>query len=109
MGLKIVVLKTMLVAGLIFQGFFSLAQNWEIDDIKIYNQFEELEHIFHFQNDTTYVINFWATWCGPCVKEMPYIDSLNDHYKGQKVKVILVSLDFKKQIESRLIPYLNKK
>ena len=58
------------------------------------------------QNDTTYVVNFWATWCAPCVKELPYFEDLNRDMKNEKVKVILVSLDFKKQIESKLIPFI---
>ena len=39
---------------------------------------------------------------------MPYIEALHEHFADDKLKVILVSLDFERQIESRLIPYLNK-
>ncbi len=38
------------------------------------------------------VINFWATWCGPCVKEMPLLEKLN--HEDKSVKVILVSMDY---------------
>ena len=38
------------------------------------------------------VINFWATWCAPCIKEMPLLERLNQENKN--VKVLLVSLDF---------------
>lgn len=38
------------------------------------------------------VINFWATWCAPCIKEMPFLETLNRENK--EVKVLLVSLDF---------------
>ena len=58
--------------------------------------------------DTTYVINFWATWCKPCVKELPYFDKLASEFKDRKVKVLLLSLDFRRQYESRLIPFLEK-
>ncbi|MEL6867056.1 MAG: TlpA family protein disulfide reductase [Bacteroidota bacterium] len=75
--------------------------------VRIYN-FEELEPIFHKKTDTTYIINFWATWCKPCVAELPYFEALTATYKNEKVKVILVSLDFKKQIETKLIPFLQK-
>ena len=57
-------------------------------------------------NDTTYVINFWATWCSPCVKEIDFFEEVHTSFEGSKVKVILVSLDFPDQIERRLIPFL---
>lgn len=60
-------------------------------------------------NDTIYVVNFWATWCAPCVAELPYFEQIDSLYKDQKVKVILVSTDFKKDINTRLIPFLEKK
>jgi thiol-disulfide isomerase/thioredoxin len=45
------------------------------------------------------VINFWATWCAPCVKEIPNFEKLNTTYKASPLKVILVSLDFKSKLE----------
>ena len=74
--------------------------------LAIYENFEELEHIFNYENDTTYVINFWATWCKPCVAELPYFDDLYKEYKEDKLKIILVSLDFPKQIETKLKPFI---
>jgi thiol-disulfide isomerase/thioredoxin len=38
------------------------------------------------------VINFWATWCAPCVKELPYFEKVNQENK--KVAVTLVSMDY---------------
>lgn len=60
-------------------------------------------------NDTTYVVNFWATWCAPCVKELHYFTELDSAYAGKKVKVILVSLDFKKDIDTKLVPFLTNR
>jgi len=60
------------------------------------------------QNDTTYVVNFWATWCRPCVLELPYFEQVNQYYKDKKVKVILVSLDFPKKYETQLLPFIKK-
>lgn len=71
--------------------------------------FNTFEPYLNMQNDTTYVVNFWATWCTPCIKELPYFEKLNSAYKDQKVKVLLVSLDLPKQAESRLIPFMRKK
>lgn len=38
------------------------------------------------------VINFWATWCGPCIKELPYFDEI--HRKNKNVSILLVSMDY---------------
>jgi thiol-disulfide isomerase/thioredoxin len=53
-----------------------------------------------------HVVNFWATWCPPCVTELPYFEKLSKEYQDKEVKFILISLDFPSQIESRLIPFL---
>ncbi|MBL4650406.1 MAG: TlpA family protein disulfide reductase [Aureispira sp.] len=60
------------------------------------------------KNDTIYVVNFWATWCKPCVEELPSFEALYQNYKDKKVRLILVSLDFEKEIESKLIPFMDK-
>ncbi len=68
-----------------------------------------INHMSQNNSDTTYIINFWATWCKPCVEEMPAFEKLTKEYKDKKVKVILVSCDFKKQLDSRVIPFINEK
>lgn len=60
------------------------------------------------KNDTIYVINFWATWCKPCVKELPAFEKLREQYSGQKVKVVLASLDFPEKIEKQVVPFIKK-
>ena len=88
------------------------AQNWTLEDVSRFDNFDDFEHLLHLEegnnSDTTYLINFWATWCKPCVAELPYIEALVDTYKDKKYRSILVSLDFKHQIESKFIPFLNK-
>jgi len=79
-----------------------------IGDIPVYNTFDEIEYIFHKDTDTTYLINFWATWCKPCVEELPFIEKINKEYADEKVKVLLVSMDFKKLAPSKLIPFIEK-
>ncbi|MFP2997689.1 TlpA disulfide reductase family protein [Spongiivirga sp. MCCC 1A20706] len=70
--------------------------------------FEEFEARLGQQDDKTYVINFWATWCKPCVKELPYFENLNAAYKDKNVEVLLVSMDFLQHIETKLIPFIDK-
>lgn len=64
----------------------------------------------HNSSDTVYVVNFWATWCKPCVQELPEFEKLNIEatHTGMKVKVLLVSLDFKENINDKLVPFLQK-
>ena len=70
--------------------------------------FEGLYSKIDLSADKTYVINFWATWCSPCVKELPHFEEVNKELKDKNTEVILVSLDFPSQIESKLKPYLKK-
>lgn len=49
------------------------------------------------QNDTLYVVNFWATWCKPCVAEMPYFVEADKKFAAEKVKVVFVSLNSAKE------------
>ncbi len=67
-----------------------------------------LEPLLKKEDDNTYVVNFWATWCAPCIKELPYFEKLNTEYSNKNVKVILVSLDFPKKYETSLKPFIKK-
>jgi thiol-disulfide isomerase/thioredoxin len=50
-------------------------------------------------NDTLYVVNFWATWCKPCIEEMPYFLESSKKFSGSRIKIIFVSLDFASELE----------
>lgn len=70
---------------------------------------EWIQELKKNKSDTVYVINFWATWCKPCIEELPYFEQINREYKDKKVKVILVSNDFKKQYDAKLVPFVKEK
>src|SRR5690349_13612532 len=72
-------------------------------------KYPDLEKILSGPSDTTYVVNFWATWCGPCIKELPHFESVGKEYAQKRVKVLLVSLDFKKDLETKVKPFLVKR
>lgn len=76
----------LLVFGFSF-AFLSLAQ--EVKEFKNFDQFAEI-YLEKESKDSLHIINFWATWCKPCVKELPLFDSL----KTDNYEITLVSLDF---------------
>ena len=71
--------------------------------------FQGLKPFLSKDNDTVYVVNFWATWCAPCVVELPYFENINQEFGSGKVKVLLVSLDFPNHYDTRLIPFISGK
>jgi thiol-disulfide isomerase/thioredoxin len=73
-----------------------------------YIKIPDLENILGSSDNRLYVLNFWATWCAPCVSEIPAFEKTAKSYDPQKVRFILVSLDFPSQIEKQLLPFLKK-
>lgn len=65
---------------------------------------DQLEQRFEKGKDTVYIVNFWASWCAPCLKELPYFEKLSQELKSDKIKVLLVSLDFKSKLKSTVVP-----
>ena len=72
--------------------------------LEIYD-FSGIEPYLNLEGSKTYIINFWATWSAPCVKELPHFESIQQAYK-KDVEVILVSLDFPAQYETKLKPFI---
>lgn len=75
--------------------------------LEVYD-FNGIENFLKLDDDKVHVVNFWATWCVPCVKELPHFESLNEEFKKRDVEVLLISLDFPKQYDSKLIPFVEK-
>ncbi|MCX7551893.1 TlpA family protein disulfide reductase [Xanthomarina sp. F2636L] len=83
--------------------------NTDSKDIDLEIQdFSGIEKYLYTTTDKTYVVNFWATWCAPCIKELPYFEDINKNYSNKNVDVILVSLDFPHVYETKLKPFIRK-
>jgi len=72
----------------------------EVYDFAGFNKF-----LFN-KDDKIHVINFWATWCAPCIKELPSFEKLNAEYSNRNIEVLLVSLDFPHLYDSKLKPFI---
>lgn len=53
------------------------------------------ETTLSFADDRPTLVNFWATWCPPCVKEMPSLLALQETYKKQNLRLVIISEDAK--------------
>ena len=77
--------------------------------VQVYDQYADLVTRLNQGGDSLFILNFWATWCKPCVGELPYFEEMTQKIGDRKEKVILVSIDFKKDLEKRLIPFVQGK
>ncbi len=58
--------------------------------------------------DTLYVFNFWATWCKPCIEELPAFKAVQSELEGKAVRFVFISLDFKSKRADTLLPFVSK-
>ena len=76
---------------------------------RVYDRYAEVAPVFTQNDDTTYLINFWATWCKPCLEELPLLQELAEEHRNDKLQVLLVSLDTEASAISRIPAYLEQK
>jgi len=62
-------------------------------------KFDALQKILATESDQIQIVNFWATWCAPCVKEIPLLEKLNSQ-NNLNVKITLISLDFSDKVDN---------
>lgn len=86
--------------------FFFLQHSFaqQVDVIKANELFEIVENCE--RNTNIQVYNFWATWCAPCIRELPQFETVNERYSS--VDVTLISVDDVDLLDRKVIPFVNK-
>lgn len=95
--------KCLLLSTLIFLAACTAPEKGKVEIIKI----EGLQSLLNENNHKLHVINFWATWCKPCVKELPQFKALAEDHP--EITISLVSLDFVQDLDTKVLPFLEKK
>jgi thiol-disulfide isomerase/thioredoxin len=94
--------KTVSIITTLLIGSFIFSQ--EIKKVKI----GELEKIIA-ETKAPLIINFWATWCKPCIEELPYFMQEYNNHKKDSLQLLLVSLDFKEEFPGTVSSFAKKR
>lgn len=87
---------------------FAFSVSGYSQNVKLLN-IDQLNERIKNGKDSTYVVNFWATWCAPCIKELPHFEKLKTDHQSDKLAVLLVSVDFKSKLNSAVVPFVKRK
>lgn len=93
-------MRTIVIAFFLLSSLSLYSQ--EIEVVK----FEDLQKKMMTSDADLTVFNFWATWCKPCIQELPHFDALES--ENENIKVYLVSIDFQDQLD-RVKSFVAKK
>ena len=65
-----------------------------------------LQNLVSKRNGKILVLNFWATWCVPCVEEFPDLSRVANLYADRGVEVAAVSIDTPDDLKTKVIPFV---
>ncbi|MEQ8926010.1 MAG: TlpA disulfide reductase family protein [Fulvivirga sp.] len=85
-------MKYLFILFILISSTFTFSQQVNVIEV------DELVQLVNSEKEKVQVINFWATWCGPCIKELPFIEQVGESMKS-KVDIQLVTVDFVEDLE----------
>ena len=93
-----------IISALAVSGLASAQSNLTIGDkapalpIAGYVKGEKIDHL---EKGKTYVVEFWATWCGPCIQSMPHLSDMADQFKGDVTFISVNTWDYTKDADKK--------
>jgi len=94
-------MKTFLILMFLFLGVFLHAQ--EVKAVKVTDLSKTIS-----DSKTPLIVNFWATFCVPCIQEIPYFQEMVRQYKSQNISLLFVSLDLKEAYPAKVNAMVKK-
>jgi len=94
---KLCLFTILFLSGIVVTG--QPVPKWKITDLEQYIN----------KSEKPVIVNFWATYCAPCIKEIPYFQDLVRKYKDRGISLLLVSLDFEEFYPDKISRFAKKK
>ncbi len=69
----------------------------------------EFEQVLEHHRGKVVLVNLWATWCIPCVQELPDLNLLQERYREKGLKVLAISFDDPETLEAKVQPFFDKR
>jgi len=102
-------MKYKLFFGVLVLTFLSIScQSDKKPNFTIVDKFSNIENLFTKSNDTVFVINFWATTCPPCIKELALFDEALLKHENDPFQTYLISIDDDDRVEKYVKPFIKK-
>ncbi len=93
---------------LFFILFLAVSGRAFSQEVKPIATIEEIKQIKDNNKGKVMLINFWATWCKPCIKEFPELVKLYNSYKNKGFEIVFISVDVPEDVDSKVVPFLKK-
>ena len=77
--------------------------------VKPLNSLKDLELLKDSNKGKVVLVNFWATWCKPCVAEFPELVKLYNDYREKGFELVFITVDVPEDITSKVVPFLKQK
>lgn len=95
------------IVFILMMGLICSCQAQESQTVLKAVNYDQLKSVIQKEDGKLYVVNFWATWCKPCIEELPDFMEVNEQFKNDpNFKMILVSMDNQKLLDTKVKKFI---